>query len=222
MLASGCQTAASGRLHEVREGGCRFLVNFSDYLDTGLFLDHRRTRAMLAKLAQGRSFLNLFAYTGSATVHTAAGGAVSTKSVDLSEKYLSRAQANMSLNGFGGPLHQFVEADCLTWLTSCTELYGLIFVDPPTFANSRHKGLVFDVQKDHPELLQAAMQRLAQDGVLLFSTNFKKFKLELQLELDFAVREITEQTVPGDFSGNRPAHRCWQFQHRTDEDDKDA
>lgn len=208
-----------GRLHEVREGGCRFLVNFSDYLDTGLFLDHRRTRAMLAELAQGRTFLNLFAYTGSATVHAAVGGAVSTKSVDLSENYLSRAQANMSLNGFGGPLHQVVEADCLTWLKSCKEQYGLIFVDPPTFANSRHKGLVFDVQKDHPELLRLAMQRLAADGTLIFSTNFKKFKLDPEVELDFSVSEITEQTIPKDFADGRPPHRCWQFRHRTDEEE---
>ncbi|CAK8713987.1 Putative RNA methylase [Candidatus Electronema halotolerans] len=174
---------------------------------------------MLAEQAQGRTFLNLFAYTGSATVHAAAGGAVSTKTVDLSENYLSRAQANMSLNGFGGPLHQFVEADCLTWLKSCKEQYGLIFVDPPTFANSRHKGLVFDVQKDHPELLRLAMQRLAADGTLIFSTNFKKFKLDPEVELDFSVSEITEQTIPKDFADSRPPHRCWQFRHRTDEEE---
>ncbi len=210
----------SGKLHEVQEGICRFLVNFTDYLDTGLFLDHRTTRVKLASLAQGKTFLNLFAYTGSATVHAAMGGAVSTKSVDLSEKYLSRAQANMSLNGFGGPLHQFVEADCITWLRSCREQYGLIFVDPPTFANSRHKDLLFDVQKDHPELLRLAMQRLMPDGTLLFSNNFKKFKLDLQLELDFEVSEITEQTIPRDFSGGRPIHRCWQFRHRSAEDER--
>jgi 23S rRNA (guanine2445-N2)-methyltransferase / 23S rRNA (guanine2069-N7)-methyltransferase len=205
-----------GKLYEVQEGGCRFLVNFTDYLDTGLFLDHRKTRAMLADLAQGRSFLNLFAYTGSATVYAAAGGASSTMTVDLSEKYLLRAQANLSLNGYGGVLHQFAEADCMSWLQTCADRYGLIFVDPPTFANSKHKGLVFDVQKDHPALLRLAMRRLTPDGVLIFSTNYRKFKLEELLEIDFDVHEITEKTVPRDFSGGRP-HRCWQFRHRTEE-----
>jgi 23S rRNA (guanine2445-N2)-methyltransferase / 23S rRNA (guanine2069-N7)-methyltransferase len=206
-----------GKLHEVHEGGCRFLVNFTDYLDTGLFLDHRKTRAMLASLAQGKAFLNLFAYTGSATVYAATGGAVSSKSVDLSEKYLLRAQANLSLNGYGGSLHQFVEDDCMGWLRACRERYGLIFVDPPTFANSRHKNLVFDVQKDHSELLRLAMQRLTKDGVLIFSTNFRKFKFDATLAEEFAVREITASTVPRDFADSRP-HRCWQFSHARGEE----
>ena len=211
------KTGEIGKLHEVREGGCRFLVNFTDYLDTGLFLDHRKTRAMLAELAQGRSFLNLFAYTGSATVYAAAGGASSTTTVDLSEKYLARAEANLSLNGYGGVLHQCVESDCMSWLHTCKERYGLIFVDPPTFANSKHKGLVFDVQKDHPELLRLAMRRLSlAGGTLIFSTNSRKFKLDELLETEFDVRELTESTVPRDFSGGRP-HRCWQFRHRTEE-----
>ncbi|CAK8724471.1 Ribosomal RNA large subunit methyltransferase K/L [Candidatus Electronema aureum] len=209
-----------GKLHEVQEGGCRFLVNFTDYLDTGLFLDHRRTRAMLSELSHGRTFLNLFAYTGSATVYAALGGAVSTKTVDLSEKYLIRAQANLSLNGFGGWLHQFAEEDCITWLKSCRERYGLIFADPPTFANSRHKGLVFDVQKDHPELLRLAMQRLLPEGILIFSTNFSKFKLDETLAQDFAIQEITNRTVPRDFADSKP-HRCWQFSHRAAEETPD-
>lgn len=210
-----------GKLHEVQEGGCRFLVNFTDYLDTGLFLDHRRTRAMLAELAQGKTFLNLFAYTGSATVYAATGGATSTKTVDLSEKYLIRAQANLSLNGYGGFLHQFVEDDCMSWLRTCREKYGVIFVDPPTFANSRHKNLVFDVQKDHAELLRLAMLRLTLDGTLLFSANFRKFRLDAAMEQEFSVREITDQTVPRDFFAGRP-HRCWQFSHRTGEERRNA
>jgi 23S rRNA (guanine2445-N2)-methyltransferase / 23S rRNA (guanine2069-N7)-methyltransferase len=205
-----------GKLYEVHEGGGRFLVNFTDYLDTGLFLDHRKTRAMLAELAQGKTFLNLFAYTGSATVYAAMGGATSTKTVDLSEKYLLRAQANLALNGYGGWLHQFVEDDCITWLkSSCRDRYGLIFVDPPTFANSRHKDLVFDIQKDHPELLRLAMQRLMEDGTLIFSTNFSKFKLDENLEQEFLVKELTSKTVPRDFASSKP-HHCWQFSHRTE------
>ncbi|MCW5198400.1 class I SAM-dependent methyltransferase, partial [Desulfobulbus sp. F3] len=205
-----------GRLNEVREGGCHFLINFTDYLDTGLFLDHRKTRAKIFDLAQGRAFLNLFAYTGSATVYAAAGGASLTKTVDLSEKYLLRAQANLSLNGYGGSLHQFAEADCMSWLRACREKYGLIFVDPPTFANSRHKNLVFDVQKDHLELLRLAMQRLTQDGTLIFSTNSRKFKLDETLAEEFMVREITASTVPRDFADSRP-HRCWLFSSKTEE-----
>ncbi|RWX46592.1 methylase [Candidatus Electrothrix communis] len=210
--------AKAGKLYEVREGGSRFLVNFTDYLDTGLFLDHRKTRALLAELADGKTFLNLFAYTGSATVYAAKGGAVSTQTVDLSEKYLVRAQANLSLNGFGGALHQFSEADCLQWLRSCRDQYGVIFVDPPTFSNSRHKNIVFDVQKDHPELLRLAMNLLTWDGALVFSTNYRKFQLDAELEEEFVVKEITAQTLPEDFQEKGKIHRCWRFRHHSDEE----
>lgn len=172
---------------------------------------------MLAELAEGKTFLNLFAYTGSATVYAAQGGAVSTQTVDLSEKYLVRAQANLSLNGFGGCLHQFTAADCLQWLRSCRESYGLIFVDPPTFSNSRHKNIVFDVQQDHPELLRLAMNLLTHDGVLIFSTNYREFALDTELEEEFVVQEITEQTLPKDFQG-KGMHRCWRFRHHSEEE----
>ena len=205
--------AASGALFEVREGNCRFLVNFTDYLDTGLFLDHRLTRARLGGLAEGKTFLNLFGYTGSATVHAALGGATATTTVDVSETYLTRAQANLALNGFGGPLHQTVEADCLEWLRRSQERYGLIFVDPPTFSNARHQKRTFDIQKDHPELLRLAMQHLARSGVLVFSNNFRKFKLGEALTREFAVREITDETIPPDFQRNRRIHRAWEFRH---------
>lgn len=208
----------TGKLYEVHEGGNCFLVNFTDYLDTGLFLDHRKTRAMLAELTDGKTFLNLFAYTGSATVYAAQGGAVSTRTVDLSEKYLIRAQANLALNGFGGALHQFSEADCLQWLKSCRDRYGVIFVDPPTFSNSRHKKIVFDVQQDHPELLRLAMNLLTRDGVLVFSTNFRKFQLDTELEEEFVVREITDLTLPEDFQGKGNIHRCWRFRHHSEEE----
>jgi len=207
----------TGALYEVCEGGSRFLVNFTDYLDTGIFLDHRLTRARLGRLAQGKTFLNLFAYTGTATVHAAIGGATATTTVDISETYLSRAQANLALNGFGGPLHQTIEADCLDWLRRSQERFGVIFVDPPTFSNARHRKQIFDVQKDHPALLRLAMQRLAKGGTLIFSTNFRKFKLDESLTRDFAVREISDETIPPDFQRNRRIHRCWEFGHRQEQ-----
>jgi 23S rRNA (guanine2445-N2)-methyltransferase / 23S rRNA (guanine2069-N7)-methyltransferase len=202
-----------GTLYEVREGGLRFLVNFTDYLDTGLFLDHRNTRARLRQIAQGKTFLNLFAYTGSATVYAAMGGATSTTTVDVSATYLARAQANLALNGFGGPLHQIIEADCLDWLKRTSDRFGVIFLDPPTFSNARHRNQTFDIQQDHPALLRQAMQRLAKAGILIFSTNFRKFKLDDSLKQQFDIREISEETIPFDFARNHRIHRCWEFRH---------
>jgi 23S rRNA (guanine2445-N2)-methyltransferase / 23S rRNA (guanine2069-N7)-methyltransferase len=204
----------AGTLHEVREGGARFLLNFTDYLDTGLFLDHRITRARLGVLSRGRTFLNLFAYTGSATVYAALGGATSTTTVDISETYLARARANLALNGFGGPLHQIVAADCLEWLKHNRERFGVIFLDPPTFANARHRKQTFSVQNDHSTLLHLAMQRLTKNGVLIFSTNFRHFKLNENLLDHYEVVEISDLTLPHDFQRNRRIHRCWEFRHR--------
>ena len=204
---------AQGSLYEVREGEARFLVNFTDYLDTGLFLDHRLTRIRLGQLTQGKTFLNLFGYTGSATVHAALGGATATTTVDISETYLTRARANLALNGFGGPLHETIESDCLEWLRQCRDRFGVIFVDPPTFSNSRHRKQTFDIQKDHPLLIKLAMQRLAQGGILIFSTNFRRFALDDTLLADFQVKEISEETIPFDFQRNRRIHRCWEIRH---------
>lgn len=200
-----------GKLYEVREQGCRFLVNFTDYLDTGLFLDHRKIRAMLGGLAAGTRFLNLFGYTGTATVHALMNGAAATTLVDSSATYLQRARANMALNGFGGPQHVTVQSDCRQWLQQNGEQYDLIFVDPPTFSNDRHKKTVFEVQKDHEELLRLAMQHLAPAGLLIFSTNFRKFQLAESLNNEFAVREITGRTIPEDFKQKSHIHRCWEF-----------
>jgi 23S rRNA (guanine2445-N2)-methyltransferase / 23S rRNA (guanine2069-N7)-methyltransferase len=142
------------------------------------------------------------------------GGATATTTVDVSSTYLARAQANLALNGFGGPLHQMIEADCLDWLKRSNERFGVIFLDPPTFSNARHRKQTFDIQQDHPALLQLAMAHLAKAGVLIFSTNFRKFKLDNSLELQFDVREISEETVPFDFHRNRRIHRCWEFRHQ--------
>jgi 23S rRNA (guanine2445-N2)-methyltransferase / 23S rRNA (guanine2069-N7)-methyltransferase len=204
---------SGGKLYEVHEGGARFLVNFTDYLDTGLFLDHRKTRARIGELVRGRTFLNLFGYTGSATVYAAMNEATSTTTIDISEKYLGRTLANLSLNGYGGTLHTVVEADCLQWLKKGRSQYGLIFVDPPTFSNSRHRDQTFSVQDDHEELLRLAMQRLSQDGLLIFSTNFRKFTLSDHLYQEFEVVEITNETMPRDFKQKGQVHRSFEFRH---------
>jgi len=203
-----------GKLHEVFEGNHRFLVNFTDFLDTGLFLDQRKIRAIIAQLASGRTFLNLFGYTGSATVYAAMGGATSTVTVDIADKYLTRAKANLSLNGFGGPLHTFRALDCMQWLKSGRTRYGVIFIDPPTAFTVRQKNLSFDLQQDHDQLLRFAMDRLSRDGILIFSSNSKKLQLAPGLKQDFIVEEITGQTISEDFKRGRHIHRCWQVTHR--------
>lgn len=205
--------STKGKLFEVREQQCRFLVNFTDYLDTGLFLDHRTTRSMVGRLAQGKKMLNLYGYTGSATVHALMNDAISTTTVDISGTYLQRARANFALNGFGGPQHITIEQDCIEWLEQCREQFGLIFVDPPTFSNDRHRKTTFTVQNDHEKLLQLSMQRLSRDGLLVFSTNFRKFSLVDSLQEEFNVREITASTIPEDFKKNPQIHRCWEFRH---------
>jgi 23S rRNA (guanine2445-N2)-methyltransferase / 23S rRNA (guanine2069-N7)-methyltransferase len=207
---------SGGRYYEVREANCRFLVNFTDYLDTGLFLDHRPTREMIQELARGRDFLNLFAYTGTATVNAAKGGARSTTSVDLSATYLDWTRRNLALNGVTGAQHELVQADCRQWLASANRRYGLIFLDPPTFSSSKRMRRTFDVQRDHAELLRAATRCLEPDGMLLFSTNFRRFRLDAaalaDLPLDF--EEITRTTIPKDFQRNPRIHRCWRITKR--------
>lgn len=205
--------STKGKYYEVREHQCRFLVNFTDYLDTGLFLDHRKTRGRIGTLAAGRKFLNLYGYTGSATVHALMGGAIASTTVDSSAAYLQRTRANLALNGFGGPQHETIQKDCFKWLKESRERYGLIFVDPPTFSNDRHQKITFNIQDDHEQLLQLAMKRLSREGILLFSTNFSKFRLADSLNSAFAIKEITEQTIPEDFRKKPPIHRCWEFKH---------
>ncbi len=197
---------------EVSEGGCRFLVNLTDYLDTGLFLDHRPMRLRIQKKAAGKRFLNLFCYTGAATVHAAAGDASQTTSVDLSKTYLEWARQNLSLNGFS-ERHQLVNADCMKWLKESRDTFDLIFIDPPTFSNSRKMRDVFDIQAVHVDLLERAMARLARDGVLYFSNNFRKFRMASELAEKFAVEEISGQTIDRDFQRNQKIHRCWKFTH---------
>jgi 23S rRNA (guanine2445-N2)-methyltransferase / 23S rRNA (guanine2069-N7)-methyltransferase len=211
---------AEAEFHVVREGRYRFLVNFTDYLDTGLFLDHRLTRARLGEMCVGgRRFLNLFAYTATATVHAVGGGASSSTTVDMSRTYVDWAVRNMDLNGLRGPAHEFVQADCLTWLDSQAQLvrpplYDVIFIDPPTHSRSKRMQREFDVQRDHAWLLATASRLLAPGGTLVFSNNFQKFRLDAALERDFVVEDITRSTIPEDFARNSRIHVCFLLRPR--------
>jgi 23S rRNA (guanine2445-N2)-methyltransferase / 23S rRNA (guanine2069-N7)-methyltransferase len=198
-------------LVEVKEGGLRFLANLSDYFDCGLFLDHRLTRGIVRDLAAGKRFLNLFAYTGSATVYAAAGGASETTTVDLSQTYLAWAERNMQLNGFSGRRHQFVRADALRFIEQERGRYDLIFLDPPTFSHSKGMQGSFQVQRDQARLLNATFQLLRPGGVLLFSNNFRQFKMEPGTLEGAGIEEISRRTIPLDFARNQRIHRCWKI-----------
>jgi 23S rRNA G2069 N7-methylase RlmK/C1962 C5-methylase RlmI len=194
----------------VSEAGLRFVVNLSDYVDTGLFLDHRITRSMVREAAPGRRFLNLFAYTGSFTVHAAAGGATSTTSVDLSNTYLDWARRNMRLGGFDGPEHRYVRADAMSFLATDRAMYDLAVVDPPTFSRSKMAEEDWDVQRDHAALLARLVERMSPGGVIYFSTNFRGFKFDETSLGGVAIREISARTVPPEYR-NRRIHRCWRI-----------
>ncbi|HLA39756.1 MAG TPA: bifunctional 23S rRNA (guanine(2069)-N(7))-methyltransferase RlmK/23S rRNA (guanine(2445)-N(2))-methyltransferase RlmL, partial [Candidatus Glassbacteria bacterium] len=172
----------------VEEQGVKLLVNLRDYLDTGLFLDHRNTRALIRQQASDRRFLNLFAYTGTATVYAALGGARSTTSVDMSRTYLDWARRNLELNGLHGRQHELIQADCLEWLAEHRKRYDLIFLDPPTYSRSKRMQADFDVQRDHVDLLTRTLSLLDRDGTLLFSSNRRGFKLDV---------DALQQAVPG-------------------------
>jgi 23S rRNA G2069 N7-methylase RlmK/C1962 C5-methylase RlmI len=186
------------------EGNLRFLVNLSDYLDTGLFLDHRITRGMVRDEARSAHVLNLFCYTGSFTVYAAAGGAKSTTSVDLSNTYLDWARRNLELNGFGSRRHRLVHQDVLTFLQRDTGGgYDLAVVDPPTFSNSKSAQRDWDVQRHHGELLNLLIARMRGGGIIYFSTNSRRFRLDEQGINAPEVRDITRQTLPDDFRNQR-------------------
>ncbi|GAB2569460.1 bifunctional 23S rRNA (guanine(2069)-N(7))-methyltransferase RlmK/23S rRNA (guanine(2445)-N(2))-methyltransferase RlmL [Dyella jejuensis] len=202
---------------EVEEGGLTFLVNLHDYLDTGLFLDHRLVRARLRELARGRRFLNLFAYTATASVYAAAGGARDTTSVDLSGTYLEWASRNLALNGFAGAKHRLVQADAAHFLQHAREHYGLIYVDPPTFSNSKRAD-DFDVQRDHVKLLLACADRLTADGLIVFSNNFRRFTLDrVALEERLIIENWGAASIPFDFSRRANIHDCWLLRLRAAE-----
>lgn len=206
--------SGTGELVEVQENGLRFLVNFTDYLDTGLFLDHRVTRKMVGEMASGKRFLNLFAYTGTATVYAARGGAVSTVTVDMSNTYLAWAERNLALNGFSGDAHRFVRADCLEWIERERGHYDLIFLDPPTFSNSKKMEESFDVQRDHVRLLSGVARLLSPGGILVFSTNNRRFRMDYEALSQLAVEDVTQATIPKDFGRNPRIHVCFRITRR--------
>jgi 23S rRNA (guanine2445-N2)-methyltransferase / 23S rRNA (guanine2069-N7)-methyltransferase len=210
------QSTASKRFI-VQEGQAKILVNMTDYLDTGLFLDHRQIRLRIAKEARGKHFLNLYSYTSTASLHAALGGAASTTSVDLSNTYLNWSKENFVLNGLtvdhADEQHQFFASDCFEWLKEGHEQYDLIFIDPPTFSNSKKFYGTFDVQRDHVSLLKRAMNRLTTEGTLYFSNNYRGFELDEEIEAMFNVQEITQETIGPDFKRNQKIHRAWKIQH---------
>ena len=204
----------SGKMYEVREGDCSFLVNFTDYLDTGLFLDHRPIRERIHREAKGKRFLNLYGYTGTASVQAAMGGAASTTTVDLSATYLHWTQMNLALNGLSELRNKVEKADCLQWVEDSSGMYDLIFIDPPTFSNTKKDKRIFDIQKDHRRLIELAMARLDRDGLLIFSTNFRRFKLDDKLSALYEIRDISQESVPVDFSRNEKIHSCWEVRKK--------
>ena len=207
--------AALRQRFEVRENDLRFWINLTDYLDTGLFLDHRITRQMLAENSRNKAFLNLFAYTGSATVYAAAGGAKTTTTVDMSNTYLGWARDNMQLNNFVGEQHQFIRADVLAWLNepATQDLrFDLIFVDPPTFSNSNKMEGVFDIQRDYSDMLHKVAGLLNPGGEIFFSTNRRDFKLDVSTLQGLEIKDISKATLPPDFERNSKIHYCWRIQ----------
>jgi 23S rRNA (guanine2445-N2)-methyltransferase / 23S rRNA (guanine2069-N7)-methyltransferase len=200
---------------QVNEGRARFEVNLSDYLDTGLFLDHRPVRALLGELVKGKRFLNLFCYTATATVQAALAGAKSSLSIDMSNTYLDWAGRNFDLNNLNTSNHELLRADCTKWLEAEGEVFDVIFLDPPTFSNSKKMDSVLDIQRDHGDMIRAAMAKLAPQGVLIFSNNFRKFKLDALTERQFNCENITPQTLDKDFERNPRIHNVWKITRRS-------
>jgi len=208
-------TEGASDIIEVTEGRGRFEVNLSDYLDTGLFLDHRPVRAMIGELVKGKSFLNLFCYTAAASVQAALAGAKRSLSIDMSNTYLDWAGRNFELNSMSASKHELLRADCLKWLEEEGELYDVIFLDPPTFSNSKKMDSVLDIQRDHGDMIRNAMAKLAPNGVLIFSNNFRKFKMDELTLRQFDCQNITPQTLDMDFERNPRIHNVWKITRRS-------
>ncbi|MBH0095916.1 bifunctional 23S rRNA (guanine(2069)-N(7))-methyltransferase RlmK/23S rRNA (guanine(2445)-N(2))-methyltransferase RlmL [Psychrobacter sp. NZS113] len=209
-------TEKRGKFHVAREDGAYLYVNFTDYLDTGLFIDHRNMRARIKDNSRGKVVLNLFAYTCTASVHAALAGAKKVTSVDLSQNYLDWGKQNFVLNGLdvSRNKYQFVAADIFEWIKDNTEQFDIIFIDPPTFSNSKKFQGTFDVQRDHAALINRAMNRLTSDGVLYFSNNFTRFELDEQLTERYDIVEITQKTIGFDFNIKKPIHQSFEIRHR--------
>ncbi|MHA3205701.1 bifunctional 23S rRNA (guanine(2069)-N(7))-methyltransferase RlmK/23S rRNA (guanine(2445)-N(2))-methyltransferase RlmL [Yersinia pseudotuberculosis] len=211
--------AQKGEFLLVSEYNAKLWVNLTDYLDTGLFLDHRIARQMLGKMSQGKDFLNLFAYTGTASVHAGLGGARSTTTVDMSRTYLEWAEKNLRANGLTGQQHRLIQADCLSWLSNTDEQFDVIFIDPPTFSNSKRMETTFDVQRDHLVLMKELKRLLRRKGTIMFSNNKRGFQMDLAgiAALGLEAKEITALTQSEDFARNRQIHNCWLVTHSQEE-----
>ena len=197
----------------VLEYGLRFRVNLTDYLDTGLFLDHRETRRLVASMAKGKRLLNLFAYTCSFSIHAAAAGALFTKSVDLSNTYTEWGRENFLLNSLPLANNSIIREDCLQFLERERNIYDLIMIDPPTISRSKKMDQMFDIQKDYPFLISRALALLSRDGTLFFSTNSIDFDFDESLFDGCTIADISKKTIPADFH-NQKIHRCWKISAR--------
>ena len=211
--------AQKGEFQLVEEFNAKLWVNLTDYLDTGLFLDHRIARKMLGEMSNGKDFLNLFAYTGTASIHAGLGGARSTTTVDMSRTYLEWAEKNLRVNGLTGRQHRLIQADCLSYLGMCDEQFDVIFIDPPTFSNSKRMAESFDVQRDHLSLMKDLKRILRRNGTIMFSNNKRGFQMDLDglSKLGLSAKEITSQTLSQDFARNRQIHNCWLLSHAGEE-----
>ena len=205
---------SQGELLTVKEGQAKLLVNLSDYLDTGLFLDHRPLRLRIGQEAAGKDFLNLFCYTGSVTVHAALGGAQSTTSIDLSKTYLTWLGKNLAANQLDESRNTVIREDCQSWLTRARGRYDLILLDPPSFSNSKAMTESFDVQRDHSQLVRLSMGVLRDEGQLYFSNNRRGFVLDTALQDEFLCEDITAKTLPPDYQRKRKMHCCWLISHK--------
>ncbi len=195
----------------VLEYGVQFRINLTDYLDTGLFLDHKETRQIVSSYALGKKVLNLFAYTCSFSVHAAVKGAAFTKSVDMSNTYTEWGKENFLLNGISLKNHPIIREDCLKFLDQEREKYDLIIIDPPTISRSKKMDQMFDVQIDYPHLIRRALELLNPDGILFFSTNSRKFSFDETLFPTCKIQEISHKTLPIDFHDPK-IHRCWKIE----------
>ena len=205
----------TGQRLEIQEAKARLLVNLHDYLDTGLFLDHRRLRLALDKLTAGKRFLNLFCYTASATVHAALGGASESVSVDLSTTYIEWARSNFALNGIDEKRHRLLKADCREWIRNNKKPFDVILLDPPTFSNSKSMRGTFDVERDHSALIDTTMEHLSNDGLLIFSSNRRKLVLSNSVFASYRVKDMTTWSLDRDYPRDNPPHRCWFIRGRT-------
>ena len=201
------------KFHIISEFGAKFYVNFDDYLDTGIFLDHRKIRQLVAKAAKNKTLLNLFSYTCTASVHAALKGAKTT-SVDMSNTYLDWGKNNFTLNNIDAKKHNFIQADCISWLKTNKDKFEVIFLDPPTFSNSKRMDDIFDIQRDHELLINLAIDSLKKDGVLYFSNNYRRFKMSPQILEKFNCENIDKICLSRDFLSNKNIHNCWEIKYK--------